>query len=590
MATNSRFIQVHQDVLIEYIQDDQFYYEEDYSIINDIKNNTNFFSFSKDISDTTNYNKLPKQLYLIDKLINKYGISDPDNKTFLQESKFVNNQPIIYDKVKIWFPIHYTFPNNIGFYLRTYTGGYNSDKYFDLSNFYLDTSIPSDFNLIDIEAKAFNMNGKLWGKSITLYIPSIYNESRKRTGSLPTAGTINYNLTNGIGLSQTSPVYFDFRFLYKKNTILNEITYNSQPELITSLSQSPEFNTLGVEIKAASDGDYFTINGLYNGNIGEFDIFMNTLKESGRPSYIIFTLSKYEDNILQDTIDYYVYENFLTKIDYRPVFKYTNTIASLRVDLKLYGLDDSSYITKTTEISIIGNEVSKYGKVLTSINISKSIKPKLYNSKPVQINLPSNEIINSHLKRKSQKKLEIRYVPYPVLMDVHNVVASDVTNINNSNFLGLGELELYIKPFDNVIKIAIYKNVNNIITPFEIPTNNTIVNLVFRTDYKEIRIPLYLESNEVDLINGILIFKILSTNIQILNEIYKNNNLFYITLSTNGIETSIYDGKFTLNTKKTYSTFSDIKTINNKITNVLSNESKLKINSTLLSILKNKIK
>lgn len=550
MAANSRFLQVHQDALIEYIQDDQFFYEDDYSIINDIKNKTTSFAFSKGILDATNYNKIPKQLYLVDKLINKYGIADPANKSFLQESKYVNNQPVVYDKVKIWFPIHYTFPNSTGVYLRTYAGGYNSNDVFELSNFYIDTTIPADFNLVQVENKAFNMNGKLWGKSITLYIPSVYSESRKRTGALPTAGSINFNLTGGVGLSQSSPVYFDFRFLYKKTIILGETTYITQPPLVTSLSQAPEFNTLGVEIKKADDGDYFTINGLYNNSIGEFETFMRTLQESGRPSYVLFTVSKYEDNILQDSIDYYVYENFLTKIDYRPVFKFTNTIASLRVDLKLYGLDDMSYITKSTEISIVGNEVSKYGKNLTSINISKAIKPKLYNSKPVQINLPTNEVINSHFKRKAQKKLEIRYVPYPVLIDVHNVVASNIITSTNNTFVGLGNLELTFTPFDNIIKIAIYKDNNGVIAPFEIPNSNTIVNMVFKSTAKELRIPLYVESNEVDLANGILIFKVLSSDMAGLNAISKLTNIFYITLTTNGIETSIYNGTFKLTTDK----------------------------------------
>jgi hypothetical protein len=544
MANNTRFIQVNQDVLLEYIQDDQFFYEENYSVVNDIKNNTTSFSFSKNITDTINYNKIPKQLYLVDKLIDKYGIADPDNKAFLQETKFVNNQPVMYDKIKIWFPIHFTFPNNTGIYLRTYTTGYNVDDTYNLSNFYLDTTIPNDFNLINIESKSFNMNGKLWGKSITIYVPSIYEESRKRTLSVPTLGTINYNLTNGVGLSQTSPIYFDFRFLYKKNTILGETTYITQPKLLTSLSQAPEFNTLGVQINKAVDGDYFTINGLYNNSIGEFESFMNTLAESGRPSYVLFTVSKYEDNILQDSIDYYVYENYLKKIDYRPIFKYTNTIASLRVDLKLYGLDDKTYITKSTEISIVGNDVSKYGKSLTSINITGSIKPKLYNSKPVQINLPTNEVINSHLKRKTQKKLEIRYVPYPVLINMHNIIASDVST--SSIFLPLGKLNLIMTPFDNIIKLAIYKNVNNVITPFEIPVSNTIVNLIFKSTNKELRIPLYIESNEVDLLNGILVFKIPSTNLQTLENIYKLSNTFYVTLTNNGIETNIYNGVFTL--------------------------------------------
>jgi dihydroorotate dehydrogenase len=97
----SRFIKVHPDALLEYIWDDDFNYANDYSVVKDVLNNESSFVFGSNITDTENYNKLPNQLYLIDGLINRYGIMNPETKTFLQESKFVNNQASRFDKVKI---------------------------------------------------------------------------------------------------------------------------------------------------------------------------------------------------------------------------------------------------------------------------------------------------------------------------------------------------------------------------------------------------------------------------------------------------------------------------------------------------------
>lgn len=549
MAINNRYIQVHPDALIEWIWDDQFFFEDEYSIIKDSKNNISSFTFSKNAVQLNNYNKLPQQLYLIDKLVNRYGIVDTDNKLFLQESKYINNQPSKFDKVKIWFPLNYTFPTSTGFYLNIYTLNYENNIKYNLTNYFLDITVAGELFKITNEISTFRLNEKLWGKSITLYVPSVYSEAQERVNNAPKLGTINYNLTNGsLGLSQTSPITIDFRLLTNKSTILNETTYITTPPLITSIPQTPEYNNVSVGIQEASDGDYFIINGLYNNILGDFETFMNTLESSGKRSYILYTITAYEENIPQDAIDIYVYKDFYKQISYRPIFKFTNTTASIRVDMKIINSVDSSVITKSAELAITGNVVTKYGKYVTPINISNAIKPKLYNSKPTTLMLPPQELINSHIKRKIPTTTEVKYIPYPVLTDSYNVIASNVSSKNQSTtFFGYGNLQLLITPFDNIIKIKIAKQVtNDKVEPFVLPVSNSIIQLIFKSSTSELRIPLYLESNEVDLNNGVLIFKISSTEQATLKKIYQLNKSFYITLTTNGIETSIYDGKFIL--------------------------------------------
>lgn len=546
MAENTRFIQVHPNAIIEWIWDDQFFFEDEYSIIKDIKNNETSFMFSSNAVEPDNYNKIPNQLYPVDTLINRYGVVDPNTKTFLQETKFVNNQPSKFNKVKIWFPINFTFPNTTGFYLRTYGLNYENAVEYNLSNFFIDITNQSDFLKIENENKPFRINEKLWGKSITIYVPALYDEALKRTNGSPTQGSINYNLTNGVlGLSQTSSIYIDFRFLTKKATILGETTYLTTPPLITSVPQAPEYNNLSVEVKPATDGDYFTINGLYNNTIGDFESFMLSLEQSGKKSYILYSITTYEENIPQETRDIYVYKNFYKGIDdYRPVFKFSNTTASIRVDMKLVNASDSSMITKTAEYTLVGNDVSKYGKYITPINISNAIKPKLYNSLPEQIVLPSKELLNSHLKRKAPTSPELRFIPYPVLTDVYNIVAQELSvNKQNTTYLGMGALTLKLTPFDNIIKLNIFKQEVNNVVPFSIPSSNSIIQMILKSDNTELRIPLYLESNEVNLTNGTLVFKIASSEQVKIKKIIQTSNIFYITITTNGIETSIYNGK-----------------------------------------------
>lgn len=550
MAVNSRFIQVHPDALVEWVWDDQFYYADNYSVIRDIQNNVSSFAFSDNATDPDNYNKIPQQLYLIDSLINKYGIADPAVKAFLQESQFVNNQPSKFDIIKIWFPIHYTFPSTAGFFLKTYGLNYENAVSYNFSNYFLDITIPGELAKIVNEPQPFRHNQRLWGKSLTIYVPSLYTESRLRTNNAPTLGTVNYNLTNGaLGLSQTSPIFIDFRFLTSKEIVLGETTYRTTPAQPVSIPQAPEYNNLGVSIVEATDGDYFKINGIYNGSAGEFETFMAALDQSGKKSYLLYSITTYEENIPQQTRDIYVYQDFLTGIDdYRPVLKFSNTTASIRVDMKLVSAADGSIITKSAEYALTGNAVAKYGKFATPINISGAIKPKLYNSKPDQIALPPMELLNSHLKRKNNSKPEVRYIPYPVLTNVFNIIAQDASKKTNSGtYFGFGDLELVLSPFDNVVKLKIAQQVNaNGVMPFSLPSSNSVIQLVFKSATSILRVPLYLESNEVDLNSGVVVFKISAADSAQLKKIHQTSKNFYLTITTNGIETMIYDGVFSL--------------------------------------------
>lgn len=550
MSVNNRFIRVHQNAIVEWIWDDNFFYADNYSIIDDSKNGVSSFTFSENAIDSDNYNKMPQQLYLVDDIINKFGIVNPKDKSFLQERKYNNPSPSKFNKVKIWFPINYNFNTDIGFYLKTYTLNYENAIEYNLSNYFLDKTIPGELSKIINESVPFRYGEKLWGKSVEIYVPSVYDEALNRTNGMPTVGTINNQLTNGsLGLSQTSPIFIDFRFLQNKSEILGETTYISTPKKVVSIPQAPEYNNLGVQIIEAEDGDYFKINGIYNGSIGGFNSFMASLEQSNASSYILYSVTVFEENIAQDTRDIYVYKDFFKGVDdYVPVLKFTNTTATIRVDMKLINSIDSSVITKSTEYSIVGNDVAKYSKNKSVINVSNAYKPKLYNSKPDTLVLPNNDLLDTHLRKmkRNHGSTDVKFIPFPVLTNIHKVVALDTSvNYKNEVYKGSGELTLNLTPFDNVVKLTIFKyNSDNDITPFEIPTSNTAVQMVFKIDTREVRIPLYRESNEVDLKNGTVVFKISESDQKSIKVIESKNNSFYITLTSNGIETNLYDGKF----------------------------------------------
>lgn len=552
MAQNSRYIKCHPDALIEWIQDDQFFYSDNYSIIKDTLNVEQRFHFSKSAQDPNNYNKIPRGLYLIDRIINKYGIADPDNKTFLQESQYTNPAPSEFDRIKIWFPISYTFPNSSGFMIKLSALNFDNTVSIILTDFFLDTTIPANLLLIQNESVPFRYGGRLWGKSITINVPSTYHESRKRVSGQPTLGSINAHLGVGLnGLSQTSPIYIDFRFLTSKQTVLGESTYLSTPSLVVSIPQAPEYNQLAVQVSRATDGDYFLINGLYNGTIAQFSQFMDTLTESGQRSYVLYKITVFEDALPQPSQDIYKYEDYLTPYSFCPILKTTNTSATIQVELQLISAIDGSVISRFADLAIVGSEVAKYGRYRQAINVSSAIKPKLYNSKPDNIILPSLDILKAGIikKNRSLGPENIRYVPYPVLTDTYNIAAQDVTLSagDGTRYFGKGGLLIALTPFDNVLKFKISQlNGSENVKPFQFPASGSIIQLVFKSSTAELRVPLWNESGEVQLDNGVLVFKQVASEYTILKKVFETVQSFYITMTTNGVETSIYDGRFQL--------------------------------------------
>lgn len=550
MAASSRFIKVHQDALIEWIQDDSFFYADNYSVVKDTSNNQTSFAFSTNATDPYNYNRIPNQLYLIDGVINKYGIANPAIKPFLQETQYANNAPSRFDQIKIWFPINWTFPNVAGFFLKVWSLNYDNTLPYYLSNFYLDTSIPGNLNLIQDEPVPFRQGERLWGKTLTIYVPSVYAEALNRTNNAPTLGTINNNLTNGVqGLSQTAPIFIDFRFLTSKATILGDTTFIATEPLVMSIPQAPEYSNLAVQIQEANDGDYFLINGLYNGSLGEFDQFMTMLEMSGKKSYILYSITVFEEGIPQDTQDIYVYKDFYKQLKFAPILFSTNTTASIEVEMRLVSAIDGTSISRFADYNLIGALVAKYGKYRQAINVSSTFKPKLYNSKPDNLILPPADLLNGHIKRKIKKKVEdIRYVPYPVLTTTFNIVTQELnSNVGGTKFFGLGGLNIDLSPFDNILKFKIAKRTGqNSHQPFKFPSSGSVIQLVFKSVTSTLRVPLWMESGENDLANGVLVFKQVANDHAILKKIFETNKNFYITLTTNGIETSVYDGKFNL--------------------------------------------
>lgn len=545
----SKFIKPDVNILMEYIYDDSNLISEPYDILVNIKDNKRSF-MSSDSSITTNI--ASNSLFLIDPVNRTYGKVDTDNYSFLQINNYASGFPLRYDTINIHLPINYTFIQYIGCYLRVYSFDFNTQQTYELSNFYFDISDSGTTNLLEYTNPPLLFQEKLWGKHLTIPIPSLYQISNQRVLNVTTSNSVNYNLTNGTGMSQLSPIFFEFSFINSKQTINNVTTYNLNSPIKLSLPQIPEFESLGVMIKHSSNGDYFEIYGIYNNNNAEFKTFMDNSVYLGNRYYVKFDITLYEQNIRGKTLTIIQTDNFNEVIEYRPIIKYSTTTAVIDVDMYIIDSVDDSQILRSSSYGMLQDQVSKYSLNLTKINLNSATKPKVYNVKSFTSINGGNSTGQTQLSASNTTNIETVKIPYAVLMSQYNIVAkSDNAVVANSTFYGEGKLIILLKPFDNVIKITIASNVvsqNNTLTPQYMDlTGLGQIQLVFKNNKLTSSFDIYQNTGEVDLANGTVVFKINSTKINDIRIIYNSGiNIFYITSTQNATTTVVYSGLFKL--------------------------------------------
>jgi hypothetical protein len=542
----SKYIKVDKNVLLEYIYDSTNLITENYSVISNLNEGTRSF-----ISTTTN-NLITNNVFYIDRVIRKLTKYDLSNYNFLQKQDY-NTPAIKYDKIRLHFPVSFTFSGYYGFYLNTNALGYTNKLKYDLSNFIFDYTDGATSSLLKLET-TFLYDEQLWGKYIDIVIPSTNAVSSQRyvdsTQNIPLVNSINKNLTNSNGLSYTSPVFIGFSFIYQIETVFGRTYYYINDLFKTSVTSIPEYETLAVNIEESTQGDYFEIYGSYNNSNENLDDFIAELKAKGKGSIRIdYIVSLFEENLLVRTQTFTVYENFSEKLLYRPVISTSNTTAAIDVEMRVVDLVDESVVSRYTSIGLT-NELFKYGRNLTRINLDNAYKPKIY--VPRQGNISINQSANSN------PDINITKVNYPLLYDKYKILVG-ASNADGSGFKSNGLLNIVITPFDNVMKFYIAKSINNdgSIVPFDLTdmlTNATML-IAFRSESDYMEKEIWYEAggqNGNDYKNGIIVFKVNETDINTIKKIKNNNNNFYLILKSLSNRTLFYSGKFNLYEKLTF--------------------------------------
>ena len=537
MAKQSKFMKLNPNILMEWVFDNEHYVSENYKVITNLNENK-----KRSFLSTSSLNNINNNIFQLDSVLQKYTSPDTVKYNFLQEQDY-NTAPIQYDTVRIYLPVTYNFvfDGYIGLYLKIFAYGFYNDVVYELSNIFFDATNTSNSGLTNL-AIPFFYDEQQWGKYYQFDIPSINYVSNQRSGVTTLSNSINHNLTTGEGLSQTGPIFVDFQYLNTKEIVMGNTYYYASESYRSSFAKTTEYNTLGVQIQESTEGDFFEIWGTYGESNENLDNFVREQENKGRKIRVEYDIYLYEENMQTNMQTVSVIEDFTKKILYRPILTFSNTTAAIKITMRVTDLVDMSTIERFTSLGL-DNNVQKYGKKLISLNVANLNKLKIYNAKPDEIVLGKDYFSGNLIT-------EIIKVNSPQLIEVGKIIVNSPSSSND--YKGMGLLNLIITPFDNIVqfRLATIPSTNsgagNQMEQYDLSKilNNSEIKLEFKSDTASVDKSIYNEADN-DYKNGIINFKIVENDLQVLKKIYDNGfTNFYLTITSNKVKTLLYSGTF----------------------------------------------
>ena len=573
----SKYFNIDPNILIEFIYDDSNLIGEPYNILLNTKTGTKcFISADEERPPQRGYvqtnNDLYNQLYKIDTIQNRYGkvplgntpnSIDTDFISFLQIKNYARSIPVRYDTIKVHFPVNYVFEGKKGFYLKVYTYDFSNQKIIELSNFYFNiTDIEQNYKL-EYSSPLLILNQKQWGKYVKILIPSVTKISDQRRFNITTNNSINFNLSDGIGLSKTSPIFMDYHFIDSVDNVGGNSFFNLSPRQTVVVPQTPEFEKLGVKIEESSQGDFFLIYGVYNGTLGDFENFIDESYYEGNRYYVEYQVELYEKNVKTKTHKFIVTEDFGEEIEYRPILKFTTTTAIIDVTLRLINNVDGSFIERKASYGLLqgggakmgsepndrlntangtggGGDISKYAKSLSKINLKNASRKEVINVKSTILPNVGDSPFGT------RPILNLKKLPFNLFSSSYYATDNDTQlDFDNKKYIQNNGQIIYIYPFDNIISFEII-NPNQFVK--EAYDLSIVQNLKFtiKSDKKDLNFDIYKDSSENDLENGRVVFKISEGSYNDIKKISASGfDLFYINgVDENGLKIIVYSGFF----------------------------------------------
>lgn len=377
---SSKFIQLSDGILVEYIYTDQSnpttFNTATYpiEIMRDGHTGGSYLFNTDAVASTMgNYrdisaaaiNSTKTQYAYLDTSIgvpyNDYDSDLTDSANLLQN--FIPNLDIEYDRVKIHFVAGFNFRNYDGIIFELLVPKRDGTMLNLSSINFLKTDTPV-FN-----PDPFLLADRLYATYIEWRVPALYYMNNAFTTSDPNG--LGYRLTEGLGFLGTPTITIKASGIYQTLVENSYDIYNVQEINATTIPSRDIYDNLYASITESTSGDFFELTGMVTGST--FSNFIAQLNSSGG-NYVVFheitvseqigsTFTQTSNQVFTQTTD------FDNPVLFRPIILNSAIAVSYAItyNLRLYNRADNTQIIKNARFSSL--DVRKYGRRLMKLNL-----------------------------------------------------------------------------------------------------------------------------------------------------------------------------------------------------------------------------
>jgi hypothetical protein len=580
MATNSTYVQLSNQVLLEYQYRNQGSTANEftttqapwYLMENNHDKTVSIFNDDNSVNETGNVRT--RMGVLIDSTTSKYGYLKLDQITALNDYdpaltdsvnlpvSFSTVQNVAYDVIRLHLVQGFNYENMEGFLFRM---GFKNQS--DVTIYHTNLAYRKADSYGQINPEPFILGGKYYASFIEIKVPALYNlieefRNASYSGS-PTADLPSSKLTNGVGPQYSSLINVDFGWI-DNNSTTNGQNYFSVYDLVSlDLPVLDQFSDVSAVIQDADDGDYIELYAAYNGAI--IDNFITQLNNAPDNDYIILhELNVYEHVwsggataswIKTSGLEFVQDNNYEDPVLYRPIIQ-NQAAQAYRLDytIRLFNREDNTSIWKTASAQF--NNAAKYGKVLQRISLGTNpIQPKVYNKiYEKKVNLYRGVAPTIAKEEENYAKFVTSFIESnQILITAQNAFLKRDPNTNKVTFKtvgnsktetiyaqGLGKINL--TSADTFLKFVIYQGDSEKIVKFlDLNGVGKIFLNFFSNSGDVVKYKMY-DDPSISLSSGEVMFKIPGKDARKISQF--NDITFTITSDSGEAESQLYTGVF----------------------------------------------
>lgn len=377
---SSRFVQLSENILVEYIYTDQ----ADPTVFNtgthpielmknEYTNGSYFFNTAADADTFGNYRDISAVAINANKTVYAslntsigvpYNDFDPKlTPTNQLLQSFSPNLDVEYDRIKVHFVAGFSFSDFDGIIFDITTQRRDAAPINLAAINFLRTDTPV-FN-----PEPFLLGGRLYATYIEWRVPALFYMNNNFVNSNP--NLLSYKLTDGKGFIPTPPITITAKGILQTRTENGFDFYDVQNINSVSILNRDIHDNLFAQVIESPVGDYFEISGQVLGS--SLANFIATLNSQGG-NYVAFHDVRIGEQIgtifVQTSAQAFTQTtDFDNPILFRPIILNSSVAVSFTIDytLRLLNRDDNTQIIKRARL--LSFDVKKYGKRLMKINL-----------------------------------------------------------------------------------------------------------------------------------------------------------------------------------------------------------------------------